>query len=271
MDMNALKPLLKAVGDMIKPMDELLAVKLSTPEALEELDKHLKKSMSRDSVQLMGVLADLAVAVNAMRAERVASFTPILSEYLRTRQSQGDGVRETGTGWRIGIFELQSKPGAGAARIAYNREPLTKWVDIHSVDSLTRLEQVAHSELSRWSIPDDDLLSILHSAYDACRAFTKSPLVPMVEFYKSVRYVQVKKLLDKEGPRAEITSCKLPGAAFMYAVDRYKALSMDLPPTKRLGFQTGSSHEVSQKKGFIINGLDPSSDYKVVCYVVRAE
>lgn len=273
MDMQALKPLLKSLVDMIKPLNELVAVKLTSPEALDEIDKHLKKAVLIDTGKLCSLLDEMQGIVKGLRAQQVAAFTPIVSEYIRLQQAEGAGVRETSTGWRIGILELQMNPESGIARMAYNREPLTKWANVSNIDSLVKLSKQAHEELARWSIPDEKVLETMHAAYEIClsSARTRPALIPMIEFYMGVRHIQVRQRLESDGPQADLSPCKLPVACFLNTIDRYRALSSDLPLIERLGFQTGSSQEVSQKKGFIINGLDPASEYKVVCYVVRTE
>jgi len=271
MDELVFKGLLKALGDLLKPIWEAAGVKLNAPEWLDELATILKKAKSRDFAQLKSILDELDGEVTRERARRAANLAPIVSEYIVKLQAQGTLVRETSTGWRIDKLELQTKPGAGAARIAYNREPLTPWANVNDVGRLEKLERDAHAELTRWSIPEPDLLGVMNAAYVMCRATAKTPLIPMTEFYKSIRCVQVRRLLDSAGPHADLSKCKLPVASFLHSVDRYRVISGDLPIAERLGFQTGSSHEVSQKKGFIINGLDASSEYKVVCYVVQAE
>ena len=273
MDVHALKSLLKSLGAMIKPLNELVGVKLTNPDALSEIAKHLRKGLLIDMVQLRSRLDEASDLVKGLQEQRAAAFTPILSEYIRMLQSEGVEVRETSTGWRIGILELQIDPENGTTRMAYNREPLTKWVSVSDTDGFVQLGKEAHQELTRWSIPDDIVLDTMHAAYEISlsSARTRPALIPMIEFYKGVRHIQVRQRLHSEGPQADLSPCKLPVASFLYALDRYRVLSCNLPLTERLGFQTGSSQEVAQKKGFIINGLDAFSEYKVVCYVVRME
>jgi hypothetical protein len=88
-------------------------------------------------------------------------------------------------------------------------------------------------------------------------------VVPVLKFYLEVRVALLRKALLAKQPDKE-----LPLWVFLYNLDRYCAASTQVPKNKKIGLQSGSQHEVSNKKAIIVNGLDAYQDYKTICHII---
>lgn len=75
--------------------------------------------------------------------------------------------------------------------------------------------------------------------------------------------------LEGQPPDRKLRWGELPRWAFLYNLDRYRALGAAVPEARRLGLQTGSQQE-SRGFGMVVNGLDAQQDYKTMSFVVPA-
>jgi len=82
-----------------------------------------------------------------------------------------------------------------------------------------------------------------------------------------VRVALVRRELAREQPDKKLRWGELPRWAFLYNLDRYRALGAAAPDAGRLGLQTGSQQE-SRTIGVVVNGLDAHQDYKTMCFIV---
>ena len=265
-----IKTLLSDFKSFSKPLQQVNGISPTKPEAIEELEKALGNLPSPDAITQYITefkLNAASIIAETKQAWEVA-FTKILSEYLRAIQAAGTETRETSSGWRVGLLELEMIKDKAMARFCYNREPLTLWKSVKSVDDLILEEAKAAKLLTSYEIADNDLTDVCFKAFN--HAKKQNSQVLLAEFYKELRIELFRKELAK-GSSTEVKKyTKFPKVAFLFNMDRYRSLAASLTPEQRLGFQTGSQHEVSQGKGYVLNGLDPQAQYKVMCYIIKA-
>jgi hypothetical protein len=171
------------------------------------------------------------------------------------------------------MLELQLQREQARARFFFNREALTPWSPIGSADDLAALEERARKLLDGVAFPDAMLTEVFWDAYEQERAARqrggkgRAETVPLPDFYRGVRVALVRHELAGQGPEKKLRWAELPRWAFLYNLDRYRALGTAVPEARRLGLQTGSQQE-SRQFGMVVNGLDAAQDYRTMCFVV---
>ncbi len=250
-------------------------IRAADPKALERLDAALKRLPESES--LGQALDDLrgraAQFLHAARRERIAAFRPLEAEWVRASREAGKRLRERSSGWRVDMLELALQREQARARFFYNREALTPWSPIGSADDLAALEARALALLGGVAFSDEMLTSVFWDAYAGERTARgrdgqgRAEAVPLPDFYRGVRVALVRHELTGAGPEKRLRWAELPRWAFLYNLDRYRALGTAVPAGRRLGLQTGSQQE-SRTIGMVINGLDAAQDYKTMCFVV---
>lgn len=257
------------------PLAAFTKLKASDPRSLERLDAALKRLPAGE--MLGQAVEDLrtrtANYAQQARRERIAAFRPIEAEYVRAAREAGKGLRERSNGWRIDELELQLQREQARARFFYNREALTPWSPIGVPDDLAALEEKARGLLEHVAWPEEMLIAVCWDAYELERAarqragHRRAEAVPLPDYYRSLRVALVRYELTGQGGEKKLRWAELPRWAFLYNLDRYRALGTAVPEERRLGFQTGSQQE-SRQFGMVVNGLDPLQDYKTMCFMV---
>lgn len=256
------------------PLTAVAKIKPTDPRALERLAAALERLPP--GAALAQALDDLRERTtrfsHAARRERIATFRPIEAEWVRAARAEGKSVRERSSGWRVAMLELGLQREQARARFFYNREALTPWSPIGSPDDLTALEERARALLRGGTFPDEMLIAVFHDAYEGARAARRRgdkgrpEAVSLPDFYRGVRVALVRHELAGQGPEKKLRWAELPRWAFLYNLDRYRALGTAVPTGQRLGLQTGSQQETRQF-GMVVNGLDATQDYKTMCFI----
>ena len=260
---------------LVAPLSALAKLKPADPRVLERLDAALKRLPPGDTLgQTLDQLRERTERyLQPARRERIAALRPIEAEWVRAARDAAKSLRERSAGWRVDLLELGLQREQARARFFYNREALTPWSPVGSAADLTALEDRALALLRGVAFPDAMLLAVFRDAYDSEHAARqragkgRAESIPLPDFYRSVRVALVRHELAGQGPEKKLRWAELPRWAFLYNLDRYRALAATLPEDQRLGLQTGSQQE-SRQFGLVVNGLDATQDYKTMCFVV---
>ena len=275
-------PLLQAeFRRLAGPLTALAKVRPGDPKALERLDAALRRLPTGELLgQELDRLRERATRfLDEARRARIAAFRPLEAEYVRAAREQGKQLRERANGWRIDMLALELQREQARARFLYNREVLVSWSPVGSAEDLARLEERARAMLEKAAYPDDMLREVFWNAYERERDRAsrrqqgrkgRPETVPILDFYRAVRVALVDYELADEKPDKRLRYGELPRWAFLYNLDRYRALAAGLPEGQRLGLQTGSQQE-SRTIGVVVNGLDAQQDYKTMCYIVTVQ
>jgi hypothetical protein len=260
---------------LVGPFGALAKIKPTDPRALERLAATLKRLPSGDT--LGPALDELRERterfLDTARRERIAAFRPLEAEWVRAARADGKQLRERSGGWRVDMLELGLQRDQARARFFYNREALTPWSPIGSPDDLVALEGRARALLHGVTLPDATLSTVFHDAYVGERAARqrsgkgRAEVVPLPDFYRSVRVALVRNELVGQAPEKKLRWAELPRWAFLYNLDRYRVRATEEPEERRLGLQTGSQQE-SRQFGMVVNGLDATQDYRTMCFIV---
>jgi hypothetical protein len=257
------------------PLGAFAKIRPTDPKSLERLDAALKRLPSGESLgeAVEGLRERTAQYLHVARRERIAAFHPIEADWVRGARESGKGLRERSSGWRVEMLELQLQREQARARFFFNREALTPWSPIGSPDDLAALEERARKLLDGIAFPDAMLTEVFWDAYEQERAARqrvgkgRAETIPLPDFYRGVRVALVRHELAGQGPEKKLRWAELPRWAFLYNLDRYRALGPAVPEGRRLGLQTGSQQE-SRQFGMVVNGLDAAQDYRTMCFVV---
>ncbi len=273
---EALKQLQGKIKTFLKALIQITKLKQDDPDSLIKLDKIAKilPSIETFSVGYEELIQDC----NKVRTDglnlREINFGKLLTAYLRHVSEKGIGIRETSSGWRTGILELQLKPAIGQIRFLYNRQALISWRSVIEVDDFIKAENESMSLLEGAKLPDNELADLFMNAYNFSimteRLDEGRKAIRIGKFYGKLRLVLIEHELQAKGPSAKIEKFKeFPTWAFLYNLDRYRRYTALHSPENRLGLMTGSQQEVSKGYGMIVNGLDPQQDYQVMCYMIK--
>lgn len=259
------------------PLVAMTRVKPNDPKVLEKLESALRRLPPGEALgQALDELRDHAAGVlHTARRERITAFRPTEAEFVRAAREAGKQLRERANGWRIDMLELQLQREQARARFFYNREPLLPWSPVGSPEALAALEARARATLDRAAWADELAIDVFWAAYEQERARRRAvgggraEAVPLPDFYRAVRVALVRHELEGQQPDRKLRWGELPRWAFLYNLDRYRALGAAVPEARRLGLQTGSQQE-SRGFGMVVNGLDAQQDYKTMSFVVPA-
>jgi len=253
------------------PLAAFTKAKASDPKHIERLDAALKWLPPGELVgQTLEELRErMARYVVDARRERIQAFRPLEAEYVREARAAGKSLRERANGWRVDLLELQLQREQARARFYYNREALVPWSPVGAAADLAALEAKARALLARAALPEATLRGVFHDAFGYARdrrrpARASHPgRVPLPDFYRAVRVMLVQYELAEGQPEKKLRYGELPRWAFLYNLDRYRALGAELT------LQTGSQQE-SRQFGMVVHGLDAQQDYKTMCYILPA-
>jgi len=269
--MEEIKPLLKSLQNITRYFAGFEKVNLKKSEGLIEFDKLLRalpaeeiisKALDEWKAQATSFLAELISA-------RKAEFGRHITDFIRFQKEAKISIREFNNAWRIGSVEMQLRAEQASARFTYNNEVIVKWFSVSSCDNLKKQYVEAKKQLDDMTLPPEKLTDVFWTAYEYLkwkRIETNEPnahIVPALDFYREVQVALFRSALESKQPAKE-----LPLWAFLYNLDLYCSASSQIPPNKRIKLQSGSQHEVSNKKGIIVNGLDAFQDYKTICHII---
>lgn len=268
-----LKEMQKEFKKVLSLFSALTNLKINDVDYIVKVEKALRGIPSSES--LVEVIESLkhkySKIVEEIKQQRAVSFKKYETDFLKAMKDEGKAIREITTGWRIGYLEFETKKNMGQVRFKYNREPLGVWRSIASGEDISRLEKAALELLEKATLPDELLIQAVELAYTQVITKRQSNLAPILDFYREFRLALFRMQLENKGPHIKVKFDEFPKWAFLYNLDKYREISLDIPIERRLGFQTGSQQEVSQGKGVVLNGLNAMDDYQVMCYVISAK
>lgn len=254
-------------GRVARMLDSVKTVKAGGPDAVEALDAALKRLPQGDTIGQ--AVEDLRRRgediVKRARMHRGEAFRRAEAEFIRSVRDDGRAVRELDSGWRIGCVELEVQREQGRIQFRYNHQVVQEWAAAGSREEIQRLEESALACLKKAAIVEASLAAVFWDAYTQARRRHPQGSVPMTEFYPEVRIALVRRELAERKPDMRLTSVDLPRWAFLYNVDRYRALR-NVPSEQRLAFEPGNQAE-TRRIGMPINGLDARQDTRMICYV----
>ena len=268
---ETLKALQQEIQAILKDWIALLKVKAADPNSLETVDQLLMRQTDLSGLPTaLGEIRDRGrVAIGNLHRSRKESFGLFEVAFLKRMKERGIPEREAGGGWRVGPIELELRREQGQARAKYNHEQVVPWRRIASAEDLEGLWDAANSYLEKAAISDGDLVDVVRGAYqDALqRRQRKDGTVAVHDLMRSLRVELVRHELgtgkpDKKLQRAD---CSLP--VMLYHLDRFRRAQAAARAGVQLMFQTGSQAEQQKGLGVVLNGLDPTQDYKVFCYI----
>lgn len=208
-------------------------------------------------------------AIEKNKNARKDEFGKYITEFIRAQREAKTSVREFHNAWRVGPVEMQLRAEQSCAQFTYNNEILVKWFPVSSGESLSKQYTEVKKQLEDAILPIERLAEIFWAAHEyltwkrAQKNEINPHVVPALDFYKEVRVALLRAAIDSKQPVKE-----LPLWAFLYNLDRYLGSTGQIPQNRRIGTQAGSQHEVSSKKGIVINGLDALQDYKTICHII---
>ena len=254
-------------------LNSIVNVKVGEPGAVDKVEKTLQGLPS--AVSLVETIETLrqkySSLLNEMKQERIIYFKKCVSDYLRTVKEEGRSFRETAAGWRVGCLEMETRDSQALVRFRYNREPLTVWRLVSSSENIIKLEKEALNSLEKAKLSSDYLIRAAEMAYEFGCAKRQDNIVPILEFFREFRLALFRIELENKEPSVKVLFAEFPKWAFLFNLDQYRQLSIEIPMEKRIGFQTGSQQEVSKGKGLVLNGLNAMDEYKVMCYVISTK
>lgn len=273
-----LRELLAQFRKQLAPLLALADVKPASADAIELVAGALTKLPAGETFgqALEELRGQLERIVAETRQEQARALGRVEAEYIRAAREVSKPVRELDDGWRIGPVALHLRREQAQARASYNHEPLVPWTPIRAAEDLAKLEQRARDLLQGQALPEDALSELLWEAYEQAHArrerqrVAHPELIPILDFYAEFRIALLRQELRGQKPDRKFTRTELPRWAFLYNLDRYRALGAAVPEARRLGFQAGSQQEVQRGLGVTINGLDAGQDYRTVCNVIPA-
>ena len=271
-----LKELQKDFRNLAKLLESFAKPKYGSAEFLDQIRAALDKLPDGAVIaQAVDELRDKTEQFERReRRARIETFGTVEAEFIGSLRSAGVPLREVGGGWRINSVMVELKGEVSKAQLSYNRKPITRWSAVGGPEDLHLLIEKGEVALEKAAIPDAILADVFWSAFEECkrrRALASNVIaqrVPALDFYRYVRLELARRELEQGKPDGKLRMAELPEWAFLYNVDRFRGKTADIPLEKRLGFEAGSQKEQSRGMGIVINGLDPSQDYKVVCHVI---
>lgn len=271
-----LKEIITQFQKLAKPLEAISKLKPGDAETLIKLEAALKALAS--GAAFGSALDEVAGRASALVAEarkaRVQAFGRLETAFIKSAEAEGKSIRELDNGWRIGGLELQVEREQSRARVLLNREILLSWAPIQDSADLPNLVGTAAALLEKAALPEQELISLFFEAYEVARdarrrhgapAFHR---VPVLQLYREFHLARARRELEAGKPGKKISTLEVPLWAFLYNLDRYRALGAAVPEEQRLGMETGSQKEASSGMGVVINGLDARRDYQVICYIV---
>lgn len=263
---------------LISMFEAFTKVKPNDNDVLDKIEKALKMFPEEDTIgkTINELRKETQTFLDQARRERVRKFKRIEAEFIKNAQNEGKPVTELDNGWRVGMLEIKVKRDQFRVCFLYNHEILIPWSPVGSREDFEKLAKKASELLEKAALPEQILPEVFWNGYSEARLSCtegkelSSHAVPILDFYRGIRIALFRYELKGQKPDKKARYAEFPRWAFLYNLDRYRAIAPSIPPEKRLGFQSGSQREVSQGKGVVINGLDAREDYKVVCYVVPA-
>lgn len=271
-----IKRLQKDLSLLNKPCEAITKLKPGDSEILAKLEKARQalppgelhgKRMDEINHQLQQI-------IGKANAELSQQFKLLESQYIREIRSNGQNHRETASGWRIGRFEMHTSADKAQVRFAYNEEVVVNWQTVSSVEEIKELEKQAGALLDKWALPAEEMPDLFMEAFRSVgfmQEGTHKELVNIGDFYRELRLVLIRHSDLRSKPQTKVSKfVEFPRFAFIYNLDLYRQLAGSLPEGKKLGFQTGSMKEVNAGKGFVVNGLEPDKDYKMMCYMIMS-
>ncbi len=269
-----IKAVQRDANSLIKRLQPLAKLKSADPKVIDALTRALATLPSSSEVgaavdELRGRSEKI---VRQAGSQRAALTRTIEAEFIRKRRESGDAVREAGeAAWRVGSIEIQFDREQARARVLYNREQLLPWAATRHLEDVEELANKAQQKLRSATIPDESLADVFSGAYEYLASKARNQMsgsyrAPLPEFYREVRVALARHELSNGKAERKLESADFPLWAFLYNLDRYRALA-DLPAERRLNFETGSQSDHQKRMAMTVNGLDAASDYKSYCYV----
>lgn len=268
-DKERLSEVLKAYKSLAKIFLPFEKMKINDDDIIEKFEKALDQ-INKDVI--IKILDDNTVIarelINKAKVFRLQLFKRYEADFINSIKAKGEKIREYNNGWRIGKIEVQVKPELSKVRALYNTEILINWQLINNPNDLVKIFKEANIMLENNALEDDLLIESFTEAYKSASIHNNSYMIPIFDFYRELRVTLIKKFLEKKSPDSKIDKyVNFPKWAFLYNLDRYFSLIQNKSLKERLTLITGSQHEVSKGNGMVINGLEPNTDYKVICYV----
>ena len=269
--MEEIKQLLKSLQNISKHFSGFEKIDIKKPEGLPEFEKLVRALPPGDIIgkSLDEWKAHAISVVDPLKASRKAEFGRYVTEFIRSQKEAKTSVREFHNAWRIGPVEMQLRAEQASAQFTYNNEVLVKWFPVSSCENLSKQFSEVKKQLEDSALPIDTVIDVFWRAYEYLKwkrmqnNETNSQVIPVLEFYREVKVALLRSSLESKQPAKELYLW-----AFLYNLDRYCSASGQIPQNKRIGLQSGSQHEVSSKKGIIVNGLDAFQDYKTICHII---
>ncbi|MGI8855453.1 MAG: hypothetical protein ACR2JW_06865 [Thermomicrobiales bacterium] len=281
-DENVAQPALAVVLSQLRrlyaPLTEIGTVRPAAADAADRIERVLRRLPPG---AMIGAAIDelrgqLESALAEQRRVNIEAFGLHEAAFIRAAREAGIALREQNAGWRVGPIEFVFRRGAAQACAMYNHEEIVRWTAVADVSDLDKIVQRGQALLdrARASLPDDLLIAVIWDAYVTARAAraaarAHSPdTVPVLDFYRDLRFALVRHDLAGKRPETKLAHAEMPKWAFLYHLDRYRALSAEMPTERRLGFQTGSQAESTRGRCVTLNGLDAAQEYKEFCHLL---
>lgn len=209
------------------------------------------------------------------KKQRTADFKRAFNSYINElMESKIDYRMISNTNFRVKSIEIDVKPENSSIRFLFNKEVVTGWTIVNTLEDIKKQETEAFDLLKTSFIQKEHLGDIFYQAYlhalesNKRSKKTNPELVSISEFYKETRIELFRRDIEARKSDIKVNCMDFPKWAFLYNLDTYRKIQSALPDSQRLIFETGSQRE-TEKNGFVLNGLEAKADYKKFCYIRR--
>ncbi|SET02466.1 hypothetical protein SAMN04488587_2009 [Methanococcoides vulcani] len=259
-----------------KSFEDVKKINPKDAEFIENLEKYHKKIPKGEDVKrsVEEIGRRMEQFIEKSKQQRSISFPRTFNKYLQSLNETPKRYQIIDTTIvRVGCLQIETKPEIAKIRFLFNKIVLIPWKPVVTVEDVNKYEIEALDKLKSAEIPEDILADIFLRAYKNIR-YTREKtnkanpsLVPINDLY-SETLVELfrQQIIGRKKFNTKLKEIYLPDWAFVYNLDRYRHMYHSLPDEKRLSFEIGSQSE-TEKIGVVLNGLDPKSVYKKICYV----
>jgi hypothetical protein len=262
----------KRLAAALKPLSDLSRASVASAKGWTPLEQTLAKLTDIEPVfeevrASLKELRDLRTEVDRSVSER---FGSIEAAFVKDERSRGAHLRELGDAWQVGRFTLEIDRPKARARVVYNRQPVSDWRSVQSVDDLSGLLAQSERKLRDASIAPDRRDAFLVRAYQAAAEGHSTGRVSMPELFRAFRLELLADELSSGSPSKRVKSAEFPLWAFLAVLDGHR-MEASAAGRRRLRLETGSQQDHSKGLAMVVQSGTDGDGHRTVCWAVGIE